>query len=186
MKPGEDQFEERLRAGLSRLAEDASGAPTAQDVRRRLSRRAFRRGLAACAAAAGLIACASVLWVADGPTRPGTGAGFVEQSAPVGRPQTPVAAGAPAPLRVGAGSKEVRKALERYLVSRGVEGGIYLEKTPEAGLSYAVASKQMSPGMSLGEDLERMFQDFELAAVWMWDGHLTYTLLSPGREAGAL
>ena len=177
MSHEDERFEEELRSDLSRMGERAGRAPSPDEVMGKLRRRSLRRRLLAGGAVAAVMA-AAVIVVLSHPQRPAAGVpSAAEQNQ--ASPERPIMARSVAfPLRISAKPEEVESALRTCLESRGLTGSLWAEKAPDEGLSYILVASIPTGPLDLKEDLEQIFQNFEIASVWLRNGDLSYSLLA--------
>ncbi len=181
----DDSFAESLRRDLRDLGQTAPAAPGHSEIRRTLLRRRLRRlGLAL-----GFAAASVLLYLGfRGFVHEETGPDVVELPTIPAAPNAPesprpevVSSPPPAetgirPLQPDATQRELRRRLLAYF--DGIEGARgFLSKTPQSGLSLALASSAPLQSRDLGSELEQLLRNFDLVQISISDERIRFSLM---------
>lgn len=166
-----EHFERELSDRLSQVAAGAGPGPSADQITRRIKRRAVLRltvPAGACALAAGVF----LIWLG---TRPAVDPDSGESSQ-----QAPLAHLAIEPLPVYPTHQQVETTLRKYFKAVGAVGAIRVDKSPNQRFSYAYRSSTVS-ARDVEADLEQIFRNFDLVYVSISNGDFRYTLAAGPR-----
>ncbi len=179
----DDQFERRVRAGLSALAEEAPDGPDAGRVAARLRRRKRKRvalGATLAGAMAVVLIAAAVRMTGDPPgQRPGSPTRLVKAPPGLLGPARTVT-----PIGVHADQAEIESAVRGYFASIGAGGRALVTKRPGEGLSYVLGGGSAIGSEQVASDLDVLFGNFDSVNVNVQNGDMSYSLLALPRAAG--
>jgi hypothetical protein len=183
MRDDDAQFEQDLRGGLKRLAEQAPAGAGVEAVRRRLRRRAMRRTLAGAGVAACAVALAAVWLVpVERGVQPMTPQIAQSPVRPESLASDTVEAALPEPIPVDAAPQQIQAAVFGYLSSVGVQGQVVICKEPGETLYYVVNGNVPIRPEQLHDHLAAMLRGFETIRIERRGRDVRCMLVADGQD----